>query len=138
MTDPGLLNPGETPRDIADFGAVRVQCGPDWTCTHDARTGRTVFGAPEPTPAYALLARQIGYGADTARMCVDHELMHSALAHLLGLPASPTLTRVAVDPAAPATDLTRLEEMAVLAVQAYALQAGVDLVTLFCRGGETT
>ncbi len=116
--------------NTARLGSVTVDIGPDWTVT---RIGAlSVAAAPEDSPAYALLARQLGYGSDTARLCVDHELMHSAPSHWLGLEASPTLARVAVCPDAPATDVTRLEECAVLAVQAFARAVGVDLVGLLC------
>lgn len=108
-----------------NFGDVGFTYGDSWAVT--VINGRAVAAAAEPTPAYALLARQIGYGSDVDRMCVDHELVHNLLAHAIGLAASPTLARVAVDRDAPATDLTRLEEIAVLAVQAYALEAGVNL-----------
>ena len=79
---------------------------------------------PQATDGYKARARELGYGADTARMSRDHELSHHILATLLGLPCSPTLMGIAIGKHA---TCWRQEEAAVLALQAYAQAAGIDL-----------
>jgi hypothetical protein len=89
-----------------------------------------VDALPEDTGEYRARAVSLGYGGDTARMSREHELGHALLAHLLGLPCSPTMRGIAlretgVGPFWPAW---RDEEACVLALQRYARSAGVDLV----------
>jgi hypothetical protein len=81
----------------------------------------------QQTVAYFERALALGYGGDTARMSRDHELAHHLLARALGLPHSPTLYGVASGQEWPHW---RLEEAAVLALQAYALAAGADIVAI--------
>lgn len=87
-----------------------------------------VLAYPQDTPAYRQRAREHGYGRETAAMSRDHELCHSLLSHWLGLPRSAALFSVAVGENA--GRLGQLEETAVMAVQALAKAAGVDLVQL--------
>jgi hypothetical protein len=51
--------------------------------------------APMDAPEYAAMAEDLGYGADLARMCAEHEAMHSYLSARLGGERSPTLLHVA-------------------------------------------
>jgi hypothetical protein len=82
---------------------------------------------PMHDASYRRTAREHGYGTDVARMCRCHEVTHSLIAHL---------ARAAVLARVPARgwrrpradDLTRVEEAAVLALEAYANAMGVDLV----------
>lgn len=62
------------------------------TVFHD---GTRVPASPEDTDQYRATARRLGYGIDTWALCRDHELSHTQLAELLGLPYSPTLWAVA-------------------------------------------
>ncbi len=76
--------------------------------------------------------------ADDHQMTVEemnrgHDLAHSLLADLLGLPASPTLKAVAGRPYTPYYEWWWVEERAVLALQAYAKVAGVDLGALAAK-----
>jgi hypothetical protein len=97
---------------------------------HDDDLTVTRFGArqvdarPHHTGEYQQRAFDLGYGADVARMSRDHELCHSLLAHLLELPASPTLIEVAHGRT---WKHWRREEAAVLGLQGFARAAGADL-----------
>jgi hypothetical protein len=93
--------------------------------------GSQVTAAPEDTAAYRERARLMGYGDDTFRMSLDHELAHSLVADLLGLDESPALLRVAHGEGPTAE--TNLEEDAVLALQRFAVAAGVDLLSAAAR-----
>lgn len=57
--------------------------------------GTKVPAAPQDTDDYRATAFRLGYGTDTWAMCREHELAHTELAELLGLPYSPTLWAVA-------------------------------------------
>ncbi len=85
---------------------------------------RQVDALPHDSGEYRQRAFDLGYGTDTARMSREHEVGHSLLAHLLGLPASPTLIEVAHGRT---WRHWRQEEAAVLALQGYARVAKVDL-----------
>lgn len=97
--------------------------------------GQRVLGMPMHDAAYLATARRLGYGADVVRLNIEHELTHTLLAHWLGLRCSPTFCRVAHGDHDP-SDLTRIEECAVLAVQAYAVALGVDLGEVARRWAE--
>lgn len=67
-------------------GAFEVH---DWGCRTVYPDGRTVLAAPQDDNAYFETARKLGYGADTLRMCIEHEFLHSVLAEAtLGLPSA--------------------------------------------------
>jgi hypothetical protein len=68
-----------------------------------------------------------------------HEAGHHLLAMLLRLPCSPTMRGLALVAAGigPHWSRWREEENAVLALQAYANAAGVDLLALATKAGET-
>jgi hypothetical protein len=56
----------------------------------------TKVGATANRDEHSLaIAVQLGYGDDTWQMSRDHELAHTWLAHLAGLPWSPTMWRLA-------------------------------------------
>lgn len=57
--------------------------------------GTRVPAAPEDNQAYRENAERLGYGADTWAMCREHEIAHTQLMQLLGLPHSPSLWSVA-------------------------------------------
>lgn len=96
--------------------------------------GRSVHGEPEDTDTYRATAQRYGYGTDTLSLCIDHEIMHVALAAFLGLSDSPTMLAVRTDALDQTVMVRQLEEAAVLAVQQYARAAGVDLITRFQTG----
>ena len=57
--------------------------------------GRVVPARPEDSDSYRETARECGYGENTFRMCLHHELLHAILAEAQGLPYSPTIRAVA-------------------------------------------
>jgi hypothetical protein len=57
--------------------------------------GRTVPACPEDNDEYRKTAREHGYGEDTFRLSLHHELLHTMLAEFIGLSYSPTLRAVA-------------------------------------------
>lgn len=57
--------------------------------------GTKVPAAPQDSDEYRATAQRIGYGTDTWRMCLEHEIAHTGLLQSLGLPYSPTLWAVA-------------------------------------------
>lgn len=93
--------------------------------------GALVPAAPQDTTEYRMTAAGLGYEDDILRMCREHEVAHSLLCWLLGLPESPTMRGVAHG-AAP-TPQTNLEEAAVLAFQAFARALDIDLLALLDR-----
>ncbi|MBZ9852780.1 hypothetical protein LB566_03155 [Mesorhizobium sp. CA13] len=99
------------------------------TVTH-LMDGKEIPAVPQDTEDYRARARELGYGGDTAAMSRDHEIGHSVLACLLGLPESPTLRGVADERF---WRHWRAEEAAVLAFQAYARIVGVDMVEIADR-----
>ena len=96
--------------------------------------GSTVYGEPHDTAEYRRTAVNHGYGLDIARMNRTHELTHTMLAHWLGLPASPVFERISAG-LTEATDTTRLEEAAVLAIEQFANHMGVDLLEIAFEQG---
>lgn len=79
--------------------------------------GRVLIARPEDTDSYRAQASALGYGADTAAMCREHDYLHALLAHALGLSESPAL-RGAVE-GRPTDALTGAEEDMVLAAQRF-------------------
>jgi hypothetical protein len=114
------------------FGTTTVVVYDDSTLITFA-DGSPIAGAPEDTDDYRATAQRFGYGCDTLQMCKDHEVMHIALCHWLGLPDSPTMALIRGKGDDRAMMLNRLEEAAVLAVQHFARAAGVDLMKIFRR-----
>jgi hypothetical protein len=57
--------------------------------------GSKVGSTPNHDGHSLRTARHLGYGDDTWAMSRDHELVHTWLAHLGGLPWSPTMWRLA-------------------------------------------
>lgn len=118
------------------FGATSVSIGDAWSFVI-LPGGGSVPAAPHDDEHYRATAQRLGYGDDTARMCREHDALHVALCHFLGLPASPTLSTVAGIPVGDAV-LHGLEEDAVCAVTKFANAAGIDLGDLLRRLGETS
>jgi hypothetical protein len=114
------------------FGGTTVQVLADGTQIEFA-DGTTVVGQPEDTDAYRHTAQTHGYGADTLSLCIEHEVMHVALADWLGVSDSPTMKAVRTNRLTDDLPFRTLEEAAVLAVQRYARAAGIDLVKRFAR-----
>jgi ribosomal protein L32 len=110
-------------------------CTVSVTRTHVATTlpgGAVVEGEPHDTDAYRQTAQAHGYGADVARLNRCHETGHTLLAHWLGLPCSNVFARLSAGHHE-ADDVTRAEEAAVLAIEAFANAVGVDLVEVARR-----
>jgi hypothetical protein len=102
-----------------------------------------VDACPHDTDEYRARAASLGYGADLARMSRDHEATHSLLARWFELPWCPVLRGIAegrheafVAGDEPIPELAGAVEAAVLAVQRYAMLAGVDLVKLAVEAAE--
>ncbi|GAC1495954.1 MAG: hypothetical protein NVS1B6_00600 [Steroidobacteraceae bacterium] len=57
--------------------------------------GATVPAAPQDTDEYRATAEDLGYGADTMRLCLEHEVLHTAIAELRGESFSQVLRDVA-------------------------------------------
>jgi len=87
--------------------------------------GFEVHALPHDTDSYRETARRLGYGADVAQLCIEHELTHSWLLASLGQPCCPALHAVAHG--LPETVLHGLIEDAVMAVQRLANALGVNL-----------
>lgn len=113
------------PDRVLTIGLTTVELWPGVART-TLPDGAVVMAAPHDTDEYRSRAYDLGYGDDTARMAVEHDLAHVLVAELLGLPESPAL-RAAAGGSPPAW-LTDREEHAVLALQLFANSAGVDLI----------
>jgi hypothetical protein len=95
----------------------------------------TVFPDGTRVPAYPTgcpdqldMAEKLGYGPDLARMCREHEILHTWLCELFGLPYSPTLWAVAHGQAEGCAPVRaqQEEESLVLAFQALLNDAAAD------------
>ncbi len=84
--------------------------------------GLTVHADHAEQPGQAETAARMGL--TVSEMNRTHDLIHAMLAEFLGLPHSPTIRGLATGRHWPHH---KAEEAAVLAVQAYAKAAGVDL-----------
>ena len=113
------------PTTTLQFGTTTVEVFSDHTMISFA-DGFTVPGAPEDTDDYRATAAKFGYGTDTLKLCQEHEVMHIALCHWLGID-SPTMRRLRTNDESLAK-LNRLEEAAVLAIQRLARECNLDLV----------
>src|SRR5215211_4666478 len=91
--------------------------------------GTAVVGQPHETESYKETARKHGYGDDVSLLCIEHEVMHVALAHWLGFPSQVMDMQRGQQSS---IHLQELEENAVLAIQAYMRAIGVAAVSLFC------
>ena len=87
----------------------------------------TIFRDGSIVPAYPTgddeqlkTSQELGYGADVAAMCREHEILHTWLCEQFGLPHSPTLWAVAHGQPADAAPVwaQQQEETLVLAFQA--------------------
>jgi len=87
--------------------------------------GKRIPACPQEGDEYRRRARDLGYGDDIAAMSRDHEVAHTLIAVIIGLPESPTLRGVADGKFWPHW---RSEEAAVLGLQQFARAAGVDLI----------
>lgn len=90
-------------------------------------TGEIVHAIAHHDESYAATARRLGY-LDVEMLNRDHDLVHSLLAHWLGMPCSPALQAAASG--ARDTELTGAEEDAVMAIQRFANLAGIDLTLI--------
>jgi hypothetical protein len=57
--------------------------------------GRIVPASPQDNDSYRQTAREYGYGEDTFRLCLHHEILHTLLAELRDEVYSPVLRAVA-------------------------------------------
>lgn len=110
------------------LGVCRVDVGEHCTITRFA-DGREIVGAHEEQPGQAELAANLGY-PDAAAMNAHHDLGHTLVSTLLGLPHSLTLRAIADGSVWPHY---RSEEAAVLAFQSFALIAGIDFYQVAAR-----
>ncbi len=90
--------------------------------------GVSLWAEPEDNQEYRDFARTLGYGEDTLRMSREHEVAHTILSVLMGLPYSPTLYRAAT--AVPSDIVDRTEEAMVLAFQRCCRVRDVSILDL--------
>ena len=78
------------------FPHCRVIVDEDTRYVESRMEDGTKVGATANRDDHSLaIAEELGYGDDTWTMSRDHELSHTWLAHLAGLPWSPTMWRLA-------------------------------------------
>ena len=119
----GVVAPMTTLR----LGTATVEQTERYTVTRYDDGGQVVADhAPQPGQDETAAA----HGLTVEGMNRDHDLAHTLLAVMLGLPASPTLAGVASGEHWPHW---WAEERAVLALQGYAAAAGVDLRDVAAR-----
>lgn len=113
------------------FGEVSLEIHDGWS--------RAVFPDGVETladhtaqPGQEERAQGLGYPS-ASTMNRDHDVVHCLLARFMGLPCSPTLHGVARGEFWPQW---AAEEAAVLAVQRFALAAGIDLLALAKRHSD--
>lgn len=115
------------------FGEVTVTVdaseGITWTRLPD---GGLVPAEHREQEGQAELAAAHGYDS-AIEMNAHHDLGHSLLAHMVGLEASPTLQGVS---SKDHFKYWKVEEQAVLALQAFCKVAGVDLMDVARRYSE--
>lgn len=111
--------------DVLRIGPITFEAGDNW-CRTTLADGSELVAMPEDTDAYYRTAAKHGYGGDINRLCIEHELVHHLLARWLGLPESYALGRVARGNLE-ATDISRMEEQAVLSIQAFANAVGAQI-----------
>ena len=112
------------------FGHVSVDIGNGSTVTTFADGSKLKVTAQHAEqPGQADIAEGLGYDSAEA-MNVEHDMLHSLIAHWLGLDGSPTLKGVA---AGNHFSAWREEESAVFALAAYANAIGVDLMEVARR-----
>lgn len=93
---------------------TRISVGPDWV--HTILPGGQEVHA-HPNAESPEMAIRLGYGGDVAALTREHDVLHSALCDLLGLPFSLSLAAAAGLAVSPR--LALLEERAVLAAQEF-------------------
>lgn len=113
--------------EIYKLASAVVAHGEDTTVTTFA-SGRQLVGDHKVQPGQSDTADQ--YNMSVEVMNRYHDLTHSVLAAVLGLPASPSLENTAHGRKHPDW---WIEERAVLALQAYAAAFGVDMATVAQR-----
>jgi hypothetical protein len=101
------------------LGQSLIQVWPDARYLHTVyRDGAIVRAAPEDNDSYREMAARLGYGGDTWRMCLEHEVFHTLMAMAAGRVVSPALWIVAHGSEAEYnSDLVIREEEAVLEFQ---------------------
>lgn len=113
------------------LGSTTVEIHDGWSVTRFA-DGEELHALHGEQPGQAEVAKWLGMSVE--RMNVTHDIAHSLLCHLLGLPHSGSL-RAAATRSKP-RDVDWIEEEAVLALQKFAHAAGVDLLEVAQRVSE--
>jgi len=104
------------------FGAVIVEVHNGWTVTRIPGFP-DIVGRWDEQPGQAETAKTLG--VDVRKMNADHDLLHSAFAHMTGLDASMALLAAAGAPVNP--DVAAAEEAAVLALQKFLYAYGLNV-----------
>ena len=114
----------------------------DWGCVSTFADGATVPAQHRPDePHYRVISHRCGYGDDTLRYCIEHEVCHHLLCEALYGAPSPILWRLAHGEAVPGA-YAAWEEIAVQALQRWVRAAerpivgGVDWDALKLRALE--
>lgn len=101
------------------LGEVRVEVHESWTTTF-LPGGHRIVGLHQEQHGQSETARELGMSAwDMNR---EHDLLHSILAHAVGLECSPALLAAATGQSS--EDVHGLEEAAVLSVQKWLASIG--------------
>lgn len=124
------------------IGASRLEIWPDCVVTilPGPEPSSKLLAAPQDNDAYRETAARHGYATSPAglmRLCAEHEATHSWLASILGLNESPTLRAVADNSPNPPIELMQLEEAAVMAIQAFAMAAQVNILDAIEKLSQT-
>lgn len=118
------------PLAVYTLGRTVFEVWPD-SCRTILPDGASVAAAPQDTDAYRATAQRLGYGADTLRMSIEHDLLHIFLCDILGLNESPTLRRVANK--TEENTISFLEEDMVIAVTRFCNQCGINIADLISK-----
>lgn len=116
---------------VLKFGSVTVDIQDGLTVT-TLPDGSRVTATHDEQEGQAALAAELGY-AGAREMNREHDAIHSLLAHMLGLHASPTLSGVASKRYFAGW---REEEAAVFALARFAKVAGVDVMEVATRWSD--
>jgi hypothetical protein len=110
------INLGSVTLDIYDSGI-----------NHRFSDGVELWAEPQDTDQYRVTALDLGYGRDTLRQCIDHEIGHQLVGLLMGLGRSPTLWAVAHGQR---YDYWRQEEAIVFALQRWCTASDTPMLDL--------
>ena len=101
--------------EVHQYGATKVYVFDGWVETV-LPDGKVVSAVSHTGPEDVARAHSLGYKGNLWAMTRDHDRLHAALAHMLGLPESPVLRASGTGAT---SELLGAEECAVLAIQRF-------------------